>query len=184
MLHIPNIEEIQKMLMQLPQLIQSFEKRDPTFASSVKNWLKCAEQVLTNNGLAIAAEISALRGVLISTERGLLPEGITFHGRITSRKIKDATAADLLKKADKIIIESIKGDITKFAEGEKLARQLVVLAERKGLLAIKSKSVGHTDMLRMIWQSINADPELGSAAAHLLSIAGINDVMILLDRAL
>jgi hypothetical protein len=184
MLHLPNIEEIQKLLMHIPQLIQSFEKRDPTFVNSVKNWLKCAEQILSNNGLAIAAEISALRGVLISAERGLLPEGITFHGRITSRKIKDATAADLLKKADKIITESIIGDIAKFAEGEKLARQLVVLAERKGLLAIKSESVAHTEMLRSIWNSIDADPELGSAATHLLSIAGINDVMILLDRAL
>jgi len=71
--HIVNLEEIQSIKLRIPELIQHFENRDTKFASLTKEWLIEAEKVLVNNSMAVAADVSVLRGVLISAERGVIP---------------------------------------------------------------------------------------------------------------
>ena len=184
MLHIMNLEEIQGMLLRVPELIDSLEKRDPSFVSSVKEWLTQAEQVLISNRLAVAAEVAVLRGVLVSAERGVIPPGMAFSTRTTMRKIKDASAADVLRKAEELIFRAISADAVRFAEGEKLTQQIVAVAQRKGLIPVTPSVDKHTEMLKTIWQAMIMDPDLGAVTTHLAGLVGAYDVLILLDRML
>lgn len=184
MLHIMNLEEIQGMLLRVSELIDSLEKRDPSFVGSVKEWLTQAEQVLISNRLAVAAEVAVLRGVLVSAERGVIPPGMAFSTRTTIRKIKDASAADVLRKAEELISISISADAARFAEGEKLTQQIVAVAQRKGLIPVTPSLDKHTEMLKSIWQAMIMDPDLGAATTHLAGLVGAYDVLILLDRML
>lgn len=184
MLHIMNLEEVQSMLLRVPELIDNLEKSDPSFFGSVKVWLTQTEQVLISNRLAVAAEVAVLRGVLISAERGVIPPGMAFSKRATVRKIKDASAADVLRKAGEVISVAISADAMRFAEGEKLAQQIVAVAQRKGLIPVTPSLDRHTEMLKSIWQAMIMDPDLGAATTHLAGLVGAYDVLILLDRML
>ncbi len=184
MLHIVNLEEIQSLLLRVPKLIGDLERRDPNFLGAVKEWLTQMEQVLLNNRLPVAAEVAVLRGVLIGAERGVMPPGMVFRGRPTARKIKDASAADVLRKAEELVANAIRGDAAQFAEGERLARQLVTVAQRKGLVPAASRADRHAEMLNAIWRALIADPDLGPATTHLAGLVGTYDALILLDRML
>lgn len=184
MLHIVNLEEIQNLRLRIPKIIHSYEKSDLRFTDFVKEWLSQAEQMLVNNRLAVAADVAVLRGLLINAERGVLPDGFTFLGQKTNRKIKAAVAADVLHKADEIISNAIKGTVAQITEGENIARQLVTLAQRKGLIPVNSRVSGHTEWLNSIWKAMLQDPELGPATTHLAGIVGVYDALILLDRLL
>jgi hypothetical protein len=184
MLHIVNLEEIQAMLLRVPGLIHALDRRDPEFLRDVKTWLTQAEQILVSNRLAVAADIAALRGVLISAERGVVPPGLVFNGRVTARKIRDAAAADILRKAEEILSSAIRADAAQFVEAERLARQIVSIAQRKGLIRSLPTGNKHTETLNAYWQAMLADPELGPATTHLAGLIGIHDAWILIDRLL
>ena len=182
-MHIVNLEEIQGIKLRIPELIQHFENRNTEFTSLTKEWLVEAEKVLTNNRMTVAADVSILRGVLISAERGVIPSGIIFSGKTTARKIKDATSVDVLQKADKIISAAIEVPVAQITEGERLTRQVVALAIRKGIVQ-KENSQEHSELLREIWRKMSLDPELQPVTTHIIGLVGAYDALILLDRSL
>jgi len=184
MLHIVNLEEIQRTLLRVPGLIHALEKHDPNFAGGVKEWLTQAEQILVNNRLTVAADVAVLRGVLISAERGVLPLGLVFSGRTTARKIRDATAADVLRKAEEVISNAIRADVAQLAEGERLARQIASLAQRKRLIVSAQIVNKHTETLNAYWNAMIADQELGPPTTHLAGLVGVHNALILIDRML
>ncbi len=172
------------MLLRVPELIRALEKRDPNFVGGVKEWLTQAEQILVNNRLAVAAEVAVLRGVLISAERGVLPPGLVFSGRTTARKIRDATTADVLRKAEEVISNAIRADVAHLAEGERLARQIVSVAQRRGLIISAPIADKNTKTLNAFWTAMITDQELGPATTHLAGLVGVHDALILIDRML
>jgi len=184
MLHIVNLEEIQGMLLGVPGLIQAFEKRDPNFVGAVKVWLTQAEQILVSNRMAVAADVATLRGILISAERGVLPPGLVFSSRTTARKIKNASAENVLRRAQEAISSAIKADASQLADGERLAQQIVSVAQRKGLITPPSSANKHTKTLNTYWKAMIADPELGPPTTHLAGLVGVHDALILIDRML
>ncbi len=184
MLRIVNLEEIQGLLLRIPGLIHDLETHAPNLLNAVKDWFTHAEGLLMNNRLAIAGEIAALRGVLICAERGVIPSGVVFTGRATPRKIKEASSAEVLRKAAETISNAIRGQVTQIEEGERLARQLVALARRKGLRTVVPSGGGHSEALREIWRAFSADPDLGAGTTHLAGLVGACDALVLLDRML
>ncbi len=183
-MRIVNFEEIQGMLLRVPGLINSHEKRDQHFFTFVKDWLIQMEQILANNHLPVTANVAVLRGVLISTERGLSPNDIVFKGKATMRKIKEASAAEILRRAVELVSDAIKVPARQISEGEMLMQQLLALAALKGLLSVNLNVEKHSDKLKIIWQAINADPELAPVSTHLTGLVGFSDALILLDRLL
>jgi len=67
--------------------------------------MKTIERALVINKIAVGAQISAYRAILISVERDwLLPEDLTFHREPTRTKLKRAAAIVFMLKT----IETIK----------------------------------------------------------------------------
>ena len=184
MLHIVNLEEIQNLLLRVPGLINALERRDPNLMDVVKEWLVQAEQILVSNRLAVAAEVAVLRGVLISAERGVLPPGLVLSGRATARKIRDASAADVLRKAEEIVSNATRADVAQLAEAERLARKIVSVAQRKGLIIPAAIAITHTEVLNIYWNAMIADQDLGPPTTHLAGLVGVHDALILIDRML
>jgi hypothetical protein len=184
MLSLLNLERIQEILLHVPRLVDELERHDSHFAASIKRWLVDLEEICSNNRLPLAADLAVLRGVLISTERGLIPEGMSFEGRVTPRKLREIAAAEVLRKAESLVSDGIRGALAHYADGEKLARQIVMLAQSKGLVAQAAAVAGHSNMLTVLWSIMMAEPELGPAATHLAGLVGLSDALILLDRML
>jgi hypothetical protein len=182
MLNMVNLDELQRLLLCVPALVRKFEERDPGFADSVKAWLTQGEAILVNNRLPVAAGVATLRGTLISAERGVVPPGMVFGKRTTARRLKDAAAAEMMRRAEEVIASAISVDAARFAEGEKLIRQIVAVAGRKGLTSQVANPDTRLDMLRGLWQALTRDPDVGAATTHLVGLVGAQDALILLDR--
>jgi hypothetical protein len=178
------LEEINALLLRVPGLVRILDERGSDFVGAVKAWLAEAERILQNNRLPAAAEIAGLRGQLISAERGVIPAGLAFTGRPTTRKVREATAADVLKKAEAAIANAIREDSARHAEGERLAQQIVAAAQRKGIVPGAGRFPRRGDLLSAIWRALSADKDVGQATTHLAGLVGTQDAMILLDQKL
>jgi hypothetical protein len=184
MLRIVNLEEITSKLLQVPSLVNLQETRDPNFANNVKQWLSELEKILENNRIPAAGSVASLRGVLISAERGAIPAGIEFQGRATGRKIREATAADVIRQASDLVSNVIKRDQERIAEAERITRQLVALAKTKGLIREHPHNNNLADSLKHIWRTMSADPDLSQGTASVEGLIGPNDALIILDRTI
>jgi len=150
----------------------------------VKHWLVKLEKVLENNRLPAAGNVAALRALLISAEQGVIPAGVEFHGRATGRKIRDAAAAYVLRHAGDIVSIAIQKDCERVAEAERMTRQLVSLAKARGLIQELPSGENFTDMLKAIWRSLSADPDISPGTINVEGLIGPHDALVILDRIL
>lgn len=184
MLRIVNLEEIEGMLLRIRSLVDLQDQRDPDFVEGVKEWLSGLEKVLDNNRLAVAGNVAALRGMLLSAEQGVIPTGVEFHGRATGRKIREAAGAYVLRQTGDLVSSVIQKDRERVAEAERLTRQLVALAKAKGLIQELPSGDNCTGMLKAIWRGMSADAELSPGTVSVEGVVGLHDALIILDRIL
>lgn len=184
MLRIVNLEEIQGQLLRVPKLVDALERKDAEAIDGVRGWLVALERILESNRLALAGSIAGLRGVLDSASAGVLPAGIVIHGQITARKIREATAREILKRAGEVVTAGIQDDGSRVAEAERVARQLIAVARFKGLIPEKPKPADYAEVLKSVWGAMQADAQIEQGAVHLIGLVGPHDALIVLDRGL
>jgi hypothetical protein len=183
MLRLLATEEIQTLLGRVPELVRLFEEKDSAFVEGVKEWLMQAELRLKDNQLIGVSEIAGLRLMLIAAEQGAVPEGLNLPGNPSRRRIKSVTAADVLRKAAKQVALSIASFVGQASEAERLIRQMLPLAEKKGLIP-EVEGPARGEALAAIWEGLESDADLASIALHVCGLVGKQDALILLDRCL
>jgi hypothetical protein len=184
MLRIVNLEEINSMLLRVPRLVNLQKSRDPEFAGEVKAWLESLEDVLNNNRMPIVSNVAAFRGMVVSGERGVMPEGVRFYGTVTLRKIKDAAASAALRAAIELIFNTVQPDISKVTEAEGRGRQIIALAKAKGFSLLLPNGPERVDALKKLWRTLATDPDIGPGTINVEGLVGPNDSLIILDRAI
>jgi hypothetical protein len=184
MLRIIQLEEIQTLRLGVSPLVDLLESRSPDFAGAVKEWLARVEGVLAANRMPVAGQVAALRGSLIAAERGVVPADTVITGRVTPRKVRDAAASDLLRRADALVAAAVQGDAERVAEGERLMRRIVAVARQKGLTPPGPGGFAGQAGLSTAWSALSSDPDIAGAALHLRGLLATDDVLLLLDRAL
>lgn len=181
---VAQYEEIGELLRQVPRLVDSLEARRPGMVGEVLAWLKQAEGSLENNRLPAVSQMASCRASLIAAARGLQNKDVAFLGRATPRKLLEATASLMLERGNELLHSVIAERQSAFQDAERIARQIMVVAQAKGLVRDCRDAGGPARFLQCLQQKVAADPDLTSAHAHLLAIVGKNDVLVFLDRAL
>ncbi|HEX2947528.1 MAG TPA: hypothetical protein VHT96_16445 [Clostridia bacterium] len=184
MLNIVNMQEIENNLMQVPGMIRMYETDSPGFSSGVKSWLIQLEKTLEANRLYACSEIAVLRGRIISAEKGVIPENIKFSKQKSHRKTVEAVAFDMLRQASELASGILKGPALQIDEAEKYMKQVVAVAERKGLMSSENSGIDRSGFLGSTWKRLVSDAELGAVCTHIRGLVSSSDVLILLDRAL
>lgn len=184
MLRIVNLEQIQAMLLHIPALVDLQDQQDPNFVQEVKQWLTKLEKIFDNNRRPEAGIIAALRGMVISAERGVLPIELKIHGRTTRRKISTAAAAYVVQEISNLIANITQNDNERLAEAERLTRQLVSIAKSKGLIQELPGGDNFTDILKVIWRKMSADLDLSPGVVNVEGLLGPSDALIILDRTI
>jgi len=182
MLHIVNLEEIQGMLLRIPDLVDLLDRRDPALFHDVKQWLSNIERVLLNNRMPAAGNVAALRGMLIAAERGVIPVGVGFHGRSTIRKIREAAVGYVLRQTGDLVSIAIEKDRERIAEAVRMTRQVVAVAKAKGLIQQVPRGDDLTNMLKALWQTLSTDADLSPGKVNVEGLVGPYDALIVLDR--
>jgi len=180
-LRIIQLDEIQKKLMEIPPLINMYGEKDNSFFFSVENWLLKVEEILSNNRKVEVAQIASLRSLLISAKRGIFPDNFFSKKSKSNRVLMDITASSVLREAENIITNSIRNDKIQFEEGERIARQLVLLGYKKGIIFSEKMTGSHENSISLIWQRLFSDNETGNVASHLSGLVGLQDALIIVD---
>ncbi len=182
-LNVVQIEEICALLREVPRLVDRQEQRRADFGGGVEGWLKKVETVLENNRLAAVSQVAALRSLLLQAARGVIPGEISLGGRPTPRRILDATASLVLQKCNQLLHEVIAERQSTHQEAERVARQLMAVAEVKGIIERCRNGGGRQAYLQTLQAALATDPDLAGGHTHLVSLVGKSDALIFLDRA-
>jgi hypothetical protein len=183
-LNIVQYEEIVLILGHVPRLVDELEARHTGFPDEVLAWLRQAEKALENNRLPSASQIATCRARLVEAARGVHDKELAFVGRPTARRIKDATASMVLERSSDLLHAVIAERQAVFQEAERISRQVLAVANAKGLLQACGDGRPHQEFLQCLQEQVAIDPDLASVYAHLVGLVGKTDTLIFLDRAL
>jgi hypothetical protein len=183
-LSVVQYEEIVSLLLKVPSLVDLLERHRSDFCEEVLAWLRQIETTLENNRLPVVSEIASCRAILIGAGRGILTKEIAFTGRPTARKVQEATASMVLTRSNDLLYAVITERQAAFQDAERISRQILAVAEAKGLIRACDDGRPHQDFLHCLQKRVAVDPDLASIHAHLVALVGTTDVLIFFDRAL
>lgn len=184
MLRIVNLEELHAQLRAIPRLVDALERKEAGAVDGVRRWLAEVERALESNRMPLAGRIAGLRATLDSAANGVIPAGVGFRGQPSRRKVREATAREMLKRAADLVSAGIQDDGTRVAEAERVTRQLIAVALFKGLIPERPGTGAHMQRVQAVWAAMRADPQIEQGAVHLLGLVGPYDALILLDRGM
>lgn len=184
MLPLPNLEAIQMQLLELPAILRAYEERDSEFAERARAWLNRLEAALEDNQLPAAGTVAGLRGLIVSAERGVIPPSLSFLSTPSPRKLRDAAAAEALRHAEEIVTTVLRADTAQLDEAGRLVRQMVAVAQLRGLLAAASGASTHSEAVNAIWSAFLRDSDLAPGATRVTGLVGAHNALFLLSREL
>lgn len=178
MIDVRVLEAIMAAQLRVTQLVDAYERGEPSFADDTKRWLMEMQEALTTGRIPFASELSILRGNIVSAEQGAVPPDLVLRGQPSPRKLRALVAFNALRKGEEIVRTATRPLAIQIGEGEDIIRQLVALARQNGVL-----SEDDTDAPQA-WARIVATPELRNAAAVAMTTLGAANLMVLLQRRL
>jgi len=182
---LPQIEELDALLLKLPGLVDAVEREDLQALDAARGWLVEIEGAFERNRLAPeTAAIAALRAELRMAALGAAPPTLRFAGQLKPRRIREATLLDALRRAQQAVAAALTSTLAEHEEAERLTRQLVALARHKGVTGSAVPGPGNETGLRQLWQVICSDSDMTTGTVRVLGLVGEADALALLDRAL
>lgn len=183
-LNVVQFEDIVAHLRRVPALVDMLQARRTGFSDAVLDWLKEVERSLESNHMPVVSQVAGCRAMLVESARGSYTEDIAFTGKPTTRKIRDGVAGLVLQRSSDLLHAAIAERQAAFQEAERLARQIVAVADVKGMIDACGDGRPHQQMLTCLQTKVEADQDLASVYVHLVSLVGKTDVLIFLDRAI
>jgi hypothetical protein len=179
-LTIPQLEEIQRHLADLSGLIDEFEARDFEFHQHALEWMRSLEVLLERHRLPQEVEVALLRAEIVLASGGCETDSVGRVSARTKRMRRDAAAADAVRRAGALVVEGIEGPRELLAQGEGIARQLAAVAKVKGITVSQQRDWSAASNA---WHQVAADPDLVTAATHLVGLVGRTNAILMLLKA-
>ncbi|HBI26460.1 MAG TPA: hypothetical protein DDY25_01865 [Peptococcaceae bacterium] len=177
------VEEIQQIQSHLAVLTDLYEERSLSFADESKQWIIKLEDAFRNNKLPQVADLSSYRTLMISYERGFLPNQAVSGRYNSKRKQLAAAIVTILTSVNSLVSETLKPFMAQLGEVERIMSQVLSVASAKGLLA-GSPTGTHTQNMIHYWSRISEDNDLMPLCIHMSGLIHPQDILIVLDRTI
>ena len=184
MLRLIQIEEIQSLMLRVSSLVEQQKQRSPDFATGTASWLELLEGSLAANRLYQAGRIAAMRSSLLAAEHGQIPVDISLRSRPTRTRVVNAVAARVLREASEVTGSLLGEHQNRLSEGERIAQQVIAVAAARRILPRREPRVDNSRFLQDLRRTLARGDDLEVAVIHLEGVVGVQDALILLDRAL
>ena len=180
MLNYLQLQEIEHQLLEVPSMVDRYEMHSSDFRDRLVDWLVNLERIFQQNRLPIAGSIAAMRAMVLSAGRGVIPQGITVQGRVTRRKLRDAAAIHALRSVTELAANSIETDRERLRQAQEMVKRLVALAIAKKLHGFgpRDHHCCDTDRWNLVWNT----PDTQGGAIQLQGLVGRTDALILLNQ--
>lgn len=183
MLRLIQVEEIERLLLELPELVRLQERRSADFPARASAWLTSVEEVMSANRLYQAGLVAGVRSNLALADQGQIPTGLVYRGRPTRTRVMASAASEALQRSAEIVAAVMADNRPRIAEAERLAQQIIAVLRSHGLPP-KPKELPNEIYLRSLRSSLSQNSDLENVLIHLEGLVGPQDALVLLDRAL
>ncbi len=176
MIRLHHLDAIMACLTDVSTLVDLQAQRNAAFQQRTLEWLRRAEDALSESQHPGAASLAALRSRLVRTYQG---DGITRR----SHKASMAMTSDVLVEAEAALRAAIDPALATLAEANALALQVASVARVKGLIDGSRSAANHRTRVAALHGALKKDPDTMAAIVRLEGLVGPFDVAIILDRA-
>lgn len=183
-LTILQYEEFSELQRCVSSLVDALRDRSPEYSRRVHAWVEQVESALQNNHSPAAAQVAAVRAMLIQAGRGIPSPEVTVPGRATAKKLQDAAATLAIQRVSSVVDSVIAERRAVFDEAERVAGHIVTIAHLKGWLTDDAPDKPHHERLQELMSRAARDSDLMTVHAHLASLVGPTDSQIFVDRSL
>lgn len=175
------------LLNKVPDIVYLYEEKNPTFFNSVKEWMNHVEAVLKSNNIKLVAEISTLKSLLTSAQRGVQNKDIVVivgTGNNSKRKVVDATAIHVLHQAQHSLQILLNPLEEKYGEAKQLARKILLMASALGILNARLRTTFDPNTLPSLWKDLVSNETLSPWAARMLEIVSFDEALTIVNKVL
>ncbi len=176
------LEEIQRVLLEVPSLTNTFGERGFSYTADVLDWLVGLEEALESNARPEVGIVAAQRARLIAIERGIV-EAYADQARKTSRrKNLESACVEVVESVTGIVLEAIAPDRNRIRLAEEMMQQVVTIARAKSLPGFVThpedpSSVDH-------WQIMKSDTDIMGGLVKIFGWVGEYDAQLLAERTI
>jgi hypothetical protein len=157
-----NTEALETHLLHIKTLMDEYQNQGQHLYSNLLHWFHQIETILQNAQMVSVSEISILRGVLISAERGYFDPnyGVLPKGR-SKRKALFSLSVILIRKAQEVINKELKPYIEDEKEARSLLKQIILVADSNHHLEfVKHFSNEQKENTAQIWAILEKDENI------------------------
>ena len=177
-------EEINSKLLEIPDIIKSFEDCDTDLVDKALEWLNSIEELLKKNNNPAASKISIIKGKLISVKRGAFPLEIQSNGKMSVSKLKQVYTVNILGEVNNLLSQLLNPIQQRILESENLVKHMLAIAYQKNLLKEYYVKSSVNKDIRSLYSAMNGDVDLNPWITKLKSLMGMYEALIILDRAI
>lgn len=178
MILIPIMDEIDKLIGELPAIIDGLEKNSIGIEKESVEYIRKLEDKARKYNLPISAELSIIRGKLLCGEaHNLTDENVSRKERKSEQK---RFVLDKLEQAHNCICEYFKDNRKIFDECERLVCQVITRLNAKGTL----NNVPDEITGKMLIKAASRDSELAPITVHIIGLIGAVNAQIIFDKTI
>lgn len=183
-MHVPQLEEIDQLLLRVSGLVDAIEDQYWDAADRVRGWLYDTEAAFQRDGLAaVSSRMAGLRAELLVLLLGGSPPGFPINPQTNSRRLRQVGLLHVVQEGERSASTAVEDVRVTFAETQRMLRQIVVVARHKTLPDADPPGPGSESALRRLWLAIISDPDMTAAATRVLGLVSESDALALLDQS-
>lgn len=183
MLRLLQVEEMERLLLELPALVRLQERRSTEFPPRAAAWLASLEEALSANRLYQAGLVAGIRSNLTLADQGQIPGGLEYRGRPTRTRVMASAASEAVQRSAEVVVSVIGENRPRIGEAERVAQQIIAAIRSHGLPP-RPEGMANETYLRMLRLTLSKNAELENVLVHLEGLVGPQDALVLLDRAI
>ncbi len=166
------IQQMSDALLQLPAIVNAFERKSPQALADYLLWIDRIETLLSNNRMVEAAQIAGHKSRIIAS-------AYDETRRATSRKRQNAAAIAGLHEVQKTVQDALEPSATKLRQAREITRLLLQIVAQSGAVKYDPK-IGFEVMIAQIWGLCTSHEQLKPHAVQLKSLLSSDDIKLLL----
>ena len=178
------LTQLRACLAESSSLADSFATHGIGFTDAVRKWLERLEALAKESDLGIAPKLASLRVGVEAAREGVVAPELEFHGRLTPRKLRKATAQFALRSAIDLVSQAIQPFHARQLHAEEIALEVAARSFEKALWPGQGPGPGAPTDMPSMWRAMLTDPELGPRVRELSALLGMAEAMMAVAGAM
>ena len=165
-------EEVRKLLLRFPDLVDSLQSRDDQFPRRFEHWLKEGEETMKKNGIVECARLAGFRSKLL----------IPLHEdkkKISVRKRQTQIASELLFDAQNTLLDLCKPIESRLNNCRDIINQILGVIHQTGSVRYDSNE-GFEAFVNKLWSLLTTHEQLKPGMLKVFTLVSQGDARRLL----